>query len=160
MRPKQRSKRVNKDPMKTRNLSLPRIIVSRHRDLVGEHTVSDKKVLIGRSEFADIVIEDLFASKLHAMVLVYSDALVLLDLNSANGVTVNSVETKCAVLKENDIITIGHHRLKIENAPKLSEEMQQLVLNKDTLKMRNIVDVQRLRETQRRLVAIQNRTPH
>ncbi len=146
--------------MKTRNLSLPRIIVSRHRDLVGEHTVSDKKVLIGRSEFADIVIEDLFASKLHAMVLVYSDALVLLDLNSANGVTVNSVATKCAVLKENDIITIGHHRLKIENAPKLSEEMQQLVLNKDTLKMRNIVDVQRLRETQRRLVAIQNRTPH
>lgn len=160
MRPKQRSKRVNTDPMKSRNLSLPRIIVSRHRDLVGEHTVSDKKVLIGRSEFADIVIEDLFASKLHAMVLVYSDALVLLDLNSANGVTVNSVETKCAVLKENDIITIGHHRLKIENAPKLSEEMQQLVLNKDTLKMRNIVDVQRLRETQRRLVAIQNRTPH
>ena len=153
MGPKQRSKRVNTDPMKSRNLSLPRIIVSRHRDLVGEHTVSDKKVLIGRSEFADIVIEDLFASKLHAMVLVYSDALVLLDLNSANGVTVNSVETKCAVLKENDIITIGHHRLKIENAPKLSEEMQQLVLNKDTLKMRNIVDVQRLRETQRRLVA-------
>jgi len=128
--------------------------------MVGEHTVSDKKVLIGRSEFADIVIEDLFASKLHAMVLVYSDALVLLDLNSANGVTVNSVETKCAVLKENDIITIGHHRLKIENAPELSEEMQQLVQNKDTLKMRNIVDVQRLRETQRRLVAIQNRTPH
>ena len=160
MRPKQRSKRVNTDPMKSRNLSLPRIIVSRHRDLVGEHTVSDKKVLIGRSEFADIVIEDLFASKLHAMILVYSDALVLLDLNSANGVTVNSVETKCAVLKENDIITIGHHRLKIENAPELSEEMQQLVLNKDTLKMRNIVDVQRLRETQRRLVAIQNRTPH
>ena len=115
-------------------------------------------MLIGRSEFADIVIEDLFASKLHAMVLVYSDALVLLDLNSANGVMVNSVKTKCAVLKENDIITIGHHRLKIENAPELSEAMQQLVLNKDTLKMKNIVDVQRLRETQRRLVAIQNNT--
>jgi pSer/pThr/pTyr-binding forkhead associated (FHA) protein len=145
--------------MKTRISSLPRIIVSRHRETLGEHTVSDKKVLIGRSEFADIVIEDLFASKLHAMVLVYSDALVLLDLNSANGVTVNSVKTKCAVLRENDIITIGHHRLKIENAPELSEEMQQLVLNKDTLKMKNIVDVQRLRETQRRLVAIQNRTP-
>jgi pSer/pThr/pTyr-binding forkhead associated (FHA) protein len=159
MLPKQVAKRVNTEAMKTRISSLPRIIVSRHRETLGEHTVSDKKVLIGRSEFADIVIEDLFASKLHAMVLVYSDALVLLDLNSANGVTVNSVKTKCAVLKENDIITIGHHRLKIENAPELSEEMQQLVLNKDTLKMKNIVDVQRLRETQRRLVAIQNRTP-
>ncbi len=159
MRPKQPVKRVNKGTMRTRNPTPPRIIVSQHRETIGKYTVADKKVLIGRSEFADIVIEDLFASKLHAMVLVYSDALILLDLNSANGVTVNSVKTKCAVLKENDIITIGHHRLKIENAPELSEEMRQLVETKDTLKMRSIVDVQRLRETQLRLVAIQNKKP-
>ena len=121
--------------------------------------MTDKKMLIGRSEFADIVIEDLFASKLHAMLLVYSDALVLLDLNSANGVTVNSVKTKCAVLKESDIITIGHHRMKVENAPPLSEEMRRMLLSKDTVRMKNIVDVKRLQETQRRLVAIQNRKP-
>ncbi len=145
--------------MATRNPSPPRIIISQHRETLGEYTVADQKVLIGRSEFADIVIEDLYASKLHAIVLVYSDALVLLDLNSANGVTVNSVQTKCAILKENDIITIGHHRLKIENVPELSEEMRQMIENKDTLKMKNIVDVQRLRETQRRLVAIQNKKP-
>jgi len=145
--------------MKTHSPSPPRLIVSKDGDTVDEFSFSDKKVLIGRSEFADIVIEDLYASKLHAMVLVYSDALVLLDLNSANGVTVNSVKTKCAILKENDIITIGHHRLKIENAPELSEEMRQMIENKDTLKMKNIADVQRLRETQRRLVAIQNKKP-
>ena len=121
--------------------------------------MTDKKMLIGRSEFADIVIEDLFASKLHAMLLVYSDALVLLDLNSANGVTVNSVKTKCAVLKDSDIITIGHHRMKVQNAPVLSEEMRRMLLSKDTVRMKNIVDVKRLQETQRRLVAIQNRKP-
>ena len=159
MRPKQSVKRGNRDAMKTRNPSPPRIIISQHRETVGEYTVTDKKVLIGRSEFADIVIEELYASKLHAMVLVYSDALVLLDLNSANGVTVNSMKTKCAILKENDIIMIGHHRLKIENAPELSEEMRQMVESRDTLKMKNIADVQRLRETQRRLVAIQNKKP-
>jgi len=145
--------------MKTQKPETPRLIVSRNRDTLGTYTVSDKKILIGRSEFADIVIEDLFASKLHAMVLVYSDALVLLDLNSANGVTVNSRKTKCAVLKESDIISIGHHRLKVENAPELSEEMQRMLLSKDTIKMKNIVDVKRLEETQRRLVAIQNRKP-
>ncbi len=145
--------------MTARNLSPPRIIVSQHRETVGEYIVADKKVLIGRSEFADIVIEDLYASTLHAIVLIYSNALVLLDLNSANGVTVNSVKTKCAILKENDIITIGHHRLKIENVPELSEEMRQMIESRDTLKMKNIVDVQRLRETQRRLVAIQNKKP-
>ena len=159
MRPKQPVKRGNRDAMTTRNPSPPRIIISQHRETVGEYTVAEKKVLIGRSEFADIVIEDLYASKLHAMVLVFSDALVLLDLNSANGVTVNSVETKCAILRENDIITIGHYRLKIENAPELSEEMRQMVESRDTLKMKNIVDVQRLRETQRRMVAIQNKKP-
>ncbi len=145
--------------MKKQSPAPPRIIISKHHDKLGEYTVDDKKVLIGRSEFSDIVIEDPFASKLHAMLLIYSDALVLLDLNSANGVTVNSVETECAVLNENDIIMIGHHRLKVENAPELGEEMQRLLESKDTLKMRSILDVQRLKETQRRLVAIQNREP-
>jgi pSer/pThr/pTyr-binding forkhead associated (FHA) protein len=152
-------KRVNTEPMKKKNSKTPRIIVSRHHEMLSEHTVTDKKVLIGRSDFADIVIEDLFASKLHAMLLVYSDALVLLDLNSANGLTVNSVKTQCALLKDDDIITIGHHRMKVENAPALSDEMRRLLETKDTLKMKSIVDVQRLKETQRRLVAIQNGTP-
>lgn len=137
----------------------PRLLVSQHRKLLKDYTVADKKVLIGRSEFADIVIEDRFASKLHAILLVYSDALVLLDLNSANGLTVNSVETKCSLLQNDDIVTIGHHTLKVQDAPILSDAMRQLVGSKDTLKMKQIIDVKRLEETQRRLVAIQNRKP-
>ncbi len=145
--------------MKNHSPSPPRLIVSKDGDTVDEFTFSDKKVLIGRSEFADIVIEDLYASKLHAMILAYADALVLLDLNSANGLTVNSVKLQSAVLEENDIIAIGRHRLKVENAPELSEEMRRMVETKDTLKMMNIADVQRLKETKRRLIAIQNRKP-
>jgi len=145
--------------MKVHTPSPPRLIVSRDGDTVDEFTFSDKKVLIGRSEFADIVIEDLFASKLHAMVLVYTDALVLLDLNSANGLTVNSVKLRSAVLEDDDIISIGHHRLKVRDAPELSEEMRQMVETKDTLKMMNVADVQRLKETQRKLIAIQNKKP-
>ena len=44
-------------------------------------------------------------------------------------------------------------------APELSEEMRRLVETKDTLKMMNIADVQRLKETQRKLIAIQNKKP-
>ena len=145
--------------MKIHSPSPPRLIVSKDGDTVDEFTFSDKKVLIGRSEFADIVIEDLYASKLHAMILAYTDALVLLDLNSANGLMLNSVKLQSAVLEENDIISIGRHRLKVENAPELSEKMRRMVESKDTLKMMNIADVQRLKETQRRLVAIQNKKP-
>ena len=74
-------------------------------------------------------------------------------------VHVDGVRTQCEILKSDDIITIGHHRLKIENVPELSDEMRRLLESKDTLRMKNIVDVQRLQETQRRLVAIQNRKP-
>lgn len=145
--------------MNSENPTPPRILVSRHRKLLNDYTVAGKKILIGRSDFADIVIEDLFASKLHAMMLVYSDALVLLDLNSANGVTVNSVKSSCVLLQEDDVISIGHHTLKIQNAPVLSNEMRDLLGSNDTLKMKQIIDVKRLQETQRRLVAIQNRKP-
>ena len=138
----------------------PRLIVSRDGDVVNDFTFNDKKVLIGRSDFADIVIEDLFASKLHAIVLVYTDALVLLDLNSANGLAVNSVIRRSAVLEENDIISIGNHRLKVENAPEVSEKMRQMVETKDTLKMMSISDVKRLKETQRKLIALQNKNTY
>jgi pSer/pThr/pTyr-binding forkhead associated (FHA) protein len=145
--------------MKSENPIPPRILLSRHRELLKDYTVADKKILIGRSDFADIVVEDPFASKLHAMMLVYSDALVLLDLNSANGLSVNSVRSSCVLLQENDIISIGHHTLKVLNAPALSDEMRELLGSNDTLKMKQIIDVKRLQETQRRLVAIQNREP-
>lgn len=156
---KRLAKHANRGPMRSENSTPPRILVSRHRELLDEYTVADKKILIGRSDFADIVIEDLFASKLHAMMLVYSDALVLLDLNSSNGVTVNSVKSSCVLLQEDDVIGIGHHTLKVTNAPVLSAEMRGLLGSKDTLKMKQIIDVKRLQETQRRLVAIQNRKP-
>ncbi len=132
----------------------PRFILTRDRNTLGEYKVADKKILIGRSEFADILIEDRFASKVHAMILVYSDGLVLIDLNSANGVTVNSQKVKCVVLRDDDIIQIGHHRLKVVDAPPLSDEMREVLESKDTVKMKNINDVQKLREAARKLEAI------
>lgn len=134
----------------------PRFILTRHHNTLGEYKVADKKILIGRSEFADIVIEDRFASKLHAMIMVYSDGLVLIDLNSANGVTVNSQKVKCIVLRDDDIIQIGHHRMKVQDAPLLSEEMREVLESKDTVKMKKIVDVQRLKAAEAKLEAISN----
>ena len=137
----------------------PTLIVTRHHHTLAEHKVSERKILIGRTGFADIVINDQFASKLHAMIVVYADGLVLVDLNSSNGVTVNSVQTKCAVLQEDDIIQIGNHRIKIKDAPPLSDAMAAIVESGDTVRMKTIVDAQRLRAAERKLTAIQNRDP-
>jgi type II secretory pathway predicted ATPase ExeA len=127
----------------------PRIIVSRDGTTLDSYTFQDAKILVGRSDFADIVIEDDFVSKLHAMLLLYSDALVLLDLNSANGTTVNSVKVRKTILKDHDVISLGHHRLKVENAPEISAEMQELLKSPDTLKMKNLIDIRRLRAQRR-----------
>jgi hypothetical protein len=130
----------------------PLLTITKDGETLLEYAFKEKKVLIGRSDFADIVIDDDYVSKIHLMLLLYTDALVLLDLNSANGTTVNSVKVKKTILKDNDIISLGHHRLKIANAPPISEEMQQILKSPDTLKMKNLIDIRRLR-AQRRLKA-------
>lgn len=123
----------------------PYLILSRDGVKLKEFALKEKKMLLGRSDFADVVVEDPFVSKLHATILTYSDALVLLDLNSANGTTVNSVQVSSTILKSNDIISLGSHRLKIENAPPISAEMAKLLKSPDTVRMKSLVDMRRVR---------------
>ncbi len=131
----------------------PRLIVSKDGKPLLEYTFGEKKVLIGRSDFADVIIEDDFVSKLHVMLLLYTDALVLLDLNSANGTTVNSVKVSKTILKDGDIISLGHHRLKIEDAPPISADMEAILKSPDTLKMKNLIDIRRQRARRRTKLA-------
>jgi pSer/pThr/pTyr-binding forkhead associated (FHA) protein len=111
-------------------------------------------VLLGRSDFVDVIIEDDFVSKVHAIFLLYTDALVLLDLNSSNGLTVNSVVTKKTILKSDDVISLGNHRIKVEDAPPVTEDMEELIRSPDTLRMKTLVDLRRQR-AQRRLKSVQ-----
>lgn len=128
----------------------PRLIVTRDgRDLL-DHRLSDKKTLIGRSDFADLSIDDDFVSKMHAVLILYSDALVLMDLNSANGTTVNSVTVRSTILQSNDIISLGQHRIKVLNAPAISDEMKKLLSAPDTIRMKNLVDLRAHREARLR----------
>jgi len=129
----------------------PRLIVTRDGKLVAERKLTDKKTLIGRSDFADMPIDDDYISKMHAVVLLYSDALVLLDLNSANGLTVNSRRVRSTILQTDDIVSIGHHRIKVADAPAISPEMKEMLADPDTIKMKNLVDMRRLRERSRHI---------
>jgi len=85
--------------------------------------------------------------------MLYSDALVMLDLNSSNGLTVNSARVGSTILKDNDVISLGNHRLKVRNAPAISDEMQQLLNSPNTIKMKNLVDMRRLRARRRTTIA-------
>jgi type II secretory pathway predicted ATPase ExeA len=135
----------------------PRLIITRNGATVSQYVSSTKKVLIGRSEFADVVLDDEYASKIHAVLLRYSNALVLLDLNSSNGTTVNSVRLKSTVLRDDDIISIGHHRLKVVNAPEVSDEALHRLQSPDTVKMRNLTEMRRIAEEMSVVAATEKR---
>jgi type II secretory pathway predicted ATPase ExeA len=123
----------------------PKVIVTRDGVVVSEHELTERQYVIGRSELADIVVEDGYASKIHALLHVYPNAIVLADLNSTNGTTVNSKIVYKTVLRNNDIITLGRYKLKLENVPALSTELDEKVRASDTLTMQNLDDLRRVR---------------
>ena len=127
----------------------PRLVVTRDGDTISEYAFTEKKMLLGRSDFADIIVDDDYVSKIHAVLLLYSDALVLLDLNSANGTTVNSARIRKTILQDGDIISLGNHRVKVENAPAISPDVEKLLKAPDTIKMKNLVDLRRQRARRR-----------
>ena len=135
---------------------VPRIVISREGEVLAEHELTAKQYVIGRTELADIIIEDTYVSKMHAMLQLYSNAIVLIDLNSTNGTTVNSRITQKSILRSNDVISLGHYRLKIENAPAISVEMDERIKATDTLTMQNLEDLRRTR-ARRMIKAIKNR---
>ncbi len=130
----------------------PSLIISKHGKTLREYVVNDRKVLIGRSELADIVIADEFCSKLHTLLMLYPDGLVLLDLNSANGTTVNSVRVKSTLLFDNDVISLGHHRLKVMNVPAPNRAAASRATAADTRRMKNLDEMRRKRQAQLRAV--------
>jgi type II secretory pathway predicted ATPase ExeA len=134
----------------------PRIIVTRDGETIDVHELTERKYVIGRTDLADITIDDVYVSKTHAMLQVYSNAIVLLDLNSTNGTTVNSRAAIKRVLRENDIITLGRYRLKLENAPDIDAEMDERIRMTDTITLQNLDDVRRKR-AQRTVAALKNR---
>jgi hypothetical protein len=127
----------------------PSLTISKGGKVVSEYVFKGNKVLLGRSDFVDVIVDDDFVSKVHAIFLLYSDALVILDLNSSNGLTVNSVVTKKTILRSDDVISLGNHRIKIEDAPPVTEDMEELIRSPDTLRMKSLVDLRRQRAKQR-----------
>jgi pSer/pThr/pTyr-binding forkhead associated (FHA) protein len=135
----------------------PSLVISRDGKTLREFVFDDKKVLIGRSDFADIVIDDEFCSKFHVLLMLYSDGIVLLDLNSVNGTTVNSVRVKSTLLLNDDIISLGHHRLKVMNVPAPDQVAAGRATAADTRRMKNLDEMRRKRKAQLKAVPSRSR---
>ena len=113
--------------------------------------MKDNKRTIGRSSLADVQIHDERVSKFHALLLTYSDALVIADLNSVNGTVVNSRKVSSTLLKSNDILSVSDYRIKVINAPSGAED-EFGASEGDTSRMKTLDDMRRQSETKLHVV--------
>ena len=93
----------------------PTLYVSRDGESLNELTFDMPRLLVGRSEHNDISIASKFVSRHHILLVRHGSSTFLMDLNSTNGTLVNSRRVSNYVLVHDDVITLGHHRIKFND---------------------------------------------
>ena len=79
-----------------------------NRVLLGQRT------LIGRSEHNDLCLASPYLSRHHAVVVGTPEGYYVVDLNSVNGVLLNGSPVARAVLCDQDVLTLGPFRIKVQ----------------------------------------------
>ena len=76
--------------------------------------IDGKRLVIGRSNTAEVQILDEKASREHAEIARIQDHFILTDLSSQNGVVINDLKVKQHRLESGDMIVIGSTVFKFE----------------------------------------------
>jgi hypothetical protein len=92
------------------------LVVSLNHEVIARHAFNRERLLIGRGPHSDICIASRFVSRQHALIIRNDDGDWLVDLKSTNGTSVNSRLVRNHHLRDGDVISIGHYRLRYENA--------------------------------------------
>jgi type II secretory pathway predicted ATPase ExeA/pSer/pThr/pTyr-binding forkhead associated (FHA) protein len=94
----------------------PMLYLSHNGELVKKVVFDRNRILIGRSEHNDLTIDSRFVSRHHMLLVRDGVSTFLMDLNSTNGTFINSRRVSNHILINDDIVTIGHHRIKFSDA--------------------------------------------
>lgn len=93
-------------------------------DTIVQRFVFDKDIMsIGRSRDNDVVIENLSVSRNHARIRRQNGKYILTDLNSANGTFVNGIRVSKTEVVDDDMISIGKHKVHFVNKMVSDEDM-------------------------------------
>ncbi|MGH8222107.1 MAG: FHA domain-containing protein, partial [Woeseiaceae bacterium] len=104
-------------PTKTRKTakntnSIPRLILTCQRKTLKRMELDRPRLMIGRNELCDLRIDSDCISRQHAVVFRNGSATIIVDLKSRNGTFLNGKRITRQVLINNDIISMGDHRIK------------------------------------------------
>jgi type II secretory pathway predicted ATPase ExeA len=124
----------------------PRLIVTNNGSVLQDLSMEKPRVLIGRSDHNDVSINNRFVSRHHALLVRHGTATFLMDLNSTNGTFVNSKRVSNHVLMHDDVIGLGHHRIKFHDPCATTRNVLDGADFADTAIMKTLDDMRNLLE--------------
>lgn len=122
----------------------PNLVISSNGNVIGDIRMEKPRLLIGRSDHNDIPISSRFISRHHALLVRHGSSTFLMDLNSTNGTFVNAKRVSNHVLVHDDVITIGHHKIKFHDTDARTRGNLDGVEFADTAIMKTLQDMRSL----------------
>lgn len=122
----------------------PQLVITNNGNVVDDIIMQKPRLLIGRSDHNDIAIPSRFISRHHALLVRHGSSTFLMDLNSTNGTFVNAKRVSNYVLVHDDVITIGHHKIKFHDTDARTRGNLEGVEFADTAIMKTLQDMRNL----------------
>jgi hypothetical protein len=123
--PASRGRAVNSDhghlPNGQTGQTVGRILLASEGKTVMERELKPGRLVIGRTPDNDLQIDSKFISRHHCHIVTHADSCVIEDLNSTNGIYVQSKRVRRYNLNDGDVVQVGQHEIMYldERAPRL-----------------------------------------
>jgi type II secretory pathway predicted ATPase ExeA len=89
------------------------LLISRAGKVLNRITLG-QRTLLGRSEHNDVCLPSPYLGRHHAAIVGTPEGYYVIDLNSVNGLLVNGRQVERAILCDQDVLTIGPFRMKVQ----------------------------------------------
>jgi hypothetical protein len=108
-------------PIAAANHTVGRILLACEGKTVMERELRPGRMVIGRTPDNDLQIDSKFISRHHCQIVTQADSCVIEDLNSTNGIYVQSKRVRRYNLNDGDVVQIGQHEMMYidERSPRL-----------------------------------------
>jgi general secretion pathway protein A len=88
-----------------------RILLASEGKTVGERELKPGRLVIGRTPDNDLQIDSKFISRHHCQIVTQTDSCLIEDLNSTNGIFVQSKRVRRHNLNDGDVVQVGQHEI-------------------------------------------------
>ncbi len=93
---------------------------------MSERELKPGRLVIGRTSDNDLQIDSKFISRHHCQIVTQADSCLIEDLNSTNGIYVQSKRVRRHNLNDGDVVQVGQHEIMYidERAPRVRNSLE------------------------------------